>query len=51
MLGKLDVFNPLLQEEEISPNEYFKLVQAGKPKPRKRASKSINNQSQEDSEW
>lgn len=51
MLGKLDVFNSLLQEEEISPNEYFKLVQAGKPKPRKRASKSSNNQQQEESEW
>lgn len=51
MLGKLDVFQPLLQEEEISPNEYFKLVQAGKPKQRKRASKSNNNQQQEESEW
>lgn len=50
MLGKLDVFNSLLQVEEISLNEYFKLMQDGKPKPRRRASKSSNNQPQEESE-
>jgi hypothetical protein len=43
---------PMLQEEEISPNEYYKMVQTAKKKQRKRASKSnINNKEQEDSEW
>ncbi len=51
ILGKIDVFLPLLQEEEISPNEYFKMVHSGKPKQRKRASKSNNNCQQKESEW
>lgn len=51
-LGKIDVLLPLIEEEEISPNEYFKLVQSAKTKQRKRASKSnANNNQQEVSEW
>ena len=50
-LGKIDVLLPLLEDEEISPNEYFKLVQSAKPKQRKRASKSNTNNRQEESEW
>lgn len=41
-LGKMELFMPLLQEEEISPNEYYKMVQSAKTKQRKRASRSNN---------
>lgn len=51
-LGKIEIFMPMLQEEEISPNEYYKMVQSAKTKQRKRASRSNNNnKEQEDSEW
>lgn len=51
-LGRMEIFMPMLQEEEISPNEYYKMVQSAKAKQRKRASRSINNSNvQEDSEW
>lgn len=51
-LGKMEIFMPILQEEEISPNEYYKMVQSAKAKQRKRASRSMNNSNvQEDSEW
>ncbi len=50
-LGKIDVLSPLLQEDEISPNEYYKMVNSAKPKPRKRASKSNRKSSREESEW
>lgn len=47
-LGKIDIFTSLLQEEEISPNEYYKLVHSTKTKQRKRASrKTITNQQEE----
>lgn len=49
-LGKMEVFVPLLQEE-ISPNEYYRLTHSTKTKQRKRASKSIHAKQQEDSEW
>ena len=50
-LGKIDVLLPLIEEEEIGPNEYFKMVQSAKTKRRKRASKSIAINQQEESEW
>lgn len=50
-LGKIDVLLPLVEEEEISPNEYFRLVHSAKTKQRKRASKSKTNNQQEESEW
>lgn len=50
-LGKIDVLLPLLEEEEISPNEYFKLVHSAKTKQRRRASKSVNLKPKEESEW
>lgn len=54
ILGELDIFSRLLKEEELSPNEYFELVEASKKKRRKRA-KSDKNQTitnnQEESEW
>lgn len=50
-LGKLEVFLPLIQEEEISPSEYYELVHSVQKKQRKRASRSNNTNQQEDSEW
>lgn len=51
ILGKIEVFQPLIEEEEISPNEYFKMVQEAKKTQRKRASKSNNVNNVEDAEW
>lgn len=41
--GKMDILLPLVEEEELSPNEYFNAVQAAKKKIRKRASKRNGN--------
>lgn len=50
-LGKLDIFIPLVEEEQLSPNEYYKLAnQANKP-TRKRASKGYTKENKEESEW
>ena len=50
-LGKLDIFVPLVEEEQLSPNEYYELAsKASKPK-RKRASKSYTKENKEESEW
>lgn len=50
-LGRIDILTPLLQEEEISPNEYYKLVHSAKKNQRRRASKSRGNAGKEESEW
>lgn len=42
-LGKLDVLQPLVDEEQLSPSEYYELVHSIKAKnQRKRASRQIN---------
>ncbi|MCQ2077161.1 MAG: helix-turn-helix transcriptional regulator [Bacteroidaceae bacterium] len=51
-LGKMEIILPMLQEEEISPNEYYKMVQSAKTKRRKRASRNnYKNLGLEDSKW
>lgn len=50
-LGKIDIFLPMIEEEEISPSEYFKMVHSAKPQQRKRATRSRNINQQEESEW
>ena len=50
-LGKLDVLQPLVEEEQLSPNEYYKLVQSSKTNQRKRAAGKLNEKHQEESEW
>lgn len=50
-LGKIEVLMPLLQEEEISPNEYYKQVYSAKAKQRKRASRSTISSQQEEQAW
>ena len=50
-LGKLDIFIPLVEEEQLSPIEYYELSsKANKPK-RKRASKGYTKENKEESEW
>lgn len=54
ILGELDVFLPLIKEDEMSPNEYFEFVEASKKKQRKRANSNNKTNPQpntEDSEW
>lgn len=54
ILGELDVFSPLLKEEDMSPNEYLEFVEAKKKKQRKRAKSTSNTNTsfnQEESEW
>ena len=51
-LGKLDVLQPLVDEEQISPSEYYELVhQAGAKHQRQRAAGRISNKNAEESEW
>ena len=52
--GKLDVLTPLLEDEGLSPNEYYELSKLAKKKARKRASKtkkSDSNNKTEDPQW
>jgi transcriptional regulator with XRE-family HTH domain len=50
-LGTLDALQQLVEEEQISPNEYYNLVQSSKTKRRRRAAGKINNKQMEESEW
>ena len=51
-LGKLDVLQPLVDEEQLSPSEYYELVQSGAGKHiRKRAVGQLNKTNKEESEW
>lgn len=55
ILGELDIFSPLLKEEEMSPNEYYEFVEAAKKKRRNRASSPQKTEQpkteKEESEW
>ena len=51
-LGKLDVLQSLVDEEQLSPSEYYKLVQSNAVKhQRQRAVGQINKTNKEESEW
>ena len=50
-LGKLDMLQQLVEEEQLSPSEYYNMVQASKTKQRKRAVGKLKNAKQEESEW
>lgn len=50
-LGKLDIFIPLVNEEQLSPNEYYELVSKANKRVRKRASKGYKIENQEETEW
>ena len=51
ILGMLEVLQPLIDEEQMSPNEYYDLVNSSKKRQRKRAVGKIDNANKEDSEW
>ena len=54
ILGELDKLTPLIEEEELSPNEYYELVENAKKKQRKRASSKKHDsiiRDKEESEW
>lgn len=52
VLGKLDALQQLVDDEEMSPNEYYEFVNSTKRKVRKRAaSNKKNNNNNEESEW
>ena len=52
MLGKLDVFQSLVDEEPMSPSEYYELVHAHAAKhQRQRAVGQLKTATKEDSEW
>ena len=50
-LGKLDILQPLVEEQQLSPNEYFQLVQSSKTNQRKRAVGKLNEKDKEEPEW
>ena len=51
-LGKLDILQPLVDEEQLSPNEYYNLVQSHTTKhQRRRAVRRLNNINREDPAW
>lgn len=50
-LGKLDVLLPLVEEEQLSPNEYYQLVRSSKTRQRKRAAGKLNEKHKEESTW
>ena len=51
-LGKLDVLQPLVEEEQLTPSEYYDVVHSAEKKhQRQRAAKRINNINKEESTW
>ena len=50
-LGKLDALQQLVEEEQLSPSEYYNMVQASKANHRKRAVGKLPNTGKEVSEW
>lgn len=53
ILGRLEIFNSLTEDEQMSPNEYYEFVNSAKKKMRKRATKvkSNNISYNKESEW
>ena len=50
-LGLLEVLLPLVEEEQLSPTEYYKLVNEMKAHRRQRAAGAIRNTQKAESEW
>ena len=50
-LGKLDVLQPLVDDEQLSPNEYYNLVYSSRKNQRKRAVGKLNNTKSGGTEW
>lgn len=50
-LGLLNVLQPLVDEEQLSPSEYYNLVHSKDKKNRKRAVGKLQNKEKETTEW
>ena len=51
-LGKLDVLEPLVDEEQLSPSEYYEQVHSERAKhQRQRAAGRMHNGDKEEAEW
>lgn len=50
-LGKLDVLLPLVEEESLSPSEYYEMVHKAGGKKRQRAVGHLHKTEKEESEW
>ena len=50
VLGKLDFFQPIVDEEQLSPSEYYELVNTANKRTRKRAVGKLENK-KEDAKW
>ena len=50
-LGKLDVLQPLLDEEQMSPSEYYEMVNKASKAQRKRAAGSKHKEEKEEPTW
>ena len=50
-LGLLEVLQPLVEEQELSPNEYYELMKKSRTRKRKRAFGNFSNARKEESEW
>ena len=50
-LGKLEVLLPLVEEEQLSPSEYYEWVHNAGSHQRKRAAGRLHKIDREDSEW
>jgi transcriptional regulator with XRE-family HTH domain len=50
-LGQLEVLLPLVEEQQLSPSEYYELMNKSEAHLRKRASGKIKKAEKEDSEW
>ena len=50
-LGKLDVLLPLVEEEQLSPSEYYELMQKAGAHQRKRAAGKSTQKDKEELSW
>ena len=50
-LGQLEVLLPLVEEQQLSPNEYYELMQKAEVHQRKRATGRVSNAGKEDAGW
>ena len=50
-LGKLEVLQPLVEEEQLSPSEYYKMVNKASKAQRKRAAGKSTKKDKEEQVW
>ena len=50
-LGELELILPMVEEEKMSPSEYYKLQSSVKRNARKRASGQVKSTEKEESQW